>query len=490
MQQEQSTKLALPAKTNCKSNSLFKLNTDKPIPTPTKTDKNQDDEDYDYDIPENNRPVLKSTLNNEQENLSKLDRKSISPTIDSGISTSSLISLNSESLLNNQDQRISDYSSYECEISASKSGKFDFDIKMEKLQVYFDQFDSRLFNLNTEQNKKEKLINFEHFLHDLLSKNLKTLKQDHACFHPDLNTFNKFKTLYRQIKDFYLFYESQIDSFDRVYKWNFDIIDFMDLINKIKHLKTLIDQLKQLVSEKYLFEYQSDTCSFDLASRSQKQLEESEEYQYEYDNNNLGQVEFEQESDYCEIDPEEEERCLRESNSKKLESLVENGSCMTLRRNDEKIRREIRMATSSSSSETTRITLSDQMLLKFYLKHIEENFNDLKSIHDVLQTKLIDLESKQDLAELANKLALNGHKLVFISDTLQRNINNTHLKMSLFECSTGLCESLKLYMIRLKSMDSLACSKQRQLIGDSLQSVYSSADRFKQIVLKYFFNNF
>ena len=93
--------------------------------------------------------------------------------------------------------------------------------------------------------------------------------------------------------------------------------------------------------------------------------------------------------------------------------------------------------------------------------------------------------------DLANKLALNGHKIVFICDTLQRNINNANLKISLFDSSNILCDSLKLYMIRIKSLTTdQMTAKQNKLILDSLDNVFSSADKFKQIVLKYFFNNY
>jgi hypothetical protein len=144
--------------------------------------------------------------------------------------------------------------------------------------------------------------------------------------------------------------------------------------------------------------------------------------------------------------------------------------------------------------------MCDQMLLKFYLKHIEENLNELKQIFEILNQEL-DAKSlmNPEVNEMANKLALNGHKLLFICDTLERNLNNKNLKQTLSESSMGLCEALQLYMIRLKSTtlspvnstkDNTLLIKQNQIMKDSLLSVFSSANNFKHNILKYYFKSF
>ena len=121
---------------------------------------------------------------------------------------------------------------------------------------------------------------------------------------------------------------------------------------------------------------------------------------------------------------------------------------MTLKKNDEKIRREIRLATSHAENESSRITLCDQMLLKFYLKHNEENLSELKLIFEILNEELNSstkgVLNDEELSEMANKLALNGHKLLFICDTLERNLNNRNLKQMLSDASNSLYESLQL----------------------------------------------
>lgn len=230
-------------------------------------------------------------------------------------------------------------------------------------------------------------------------------------------------------------------------------------------------------------------------------VDENDSYAYEYDNNDriYSHIDENEAGDYCDID--EVDAAVEQDEVKEQKEIKVNSSamCLTLKKSDEKIRREIRLATSNAASEASRMTMCDQMLLKFYLKHVEENLEELRFIYEILSTELVANESKienEQANELANKLALNGHKLLFICDTLERNISNKNLKQTLSESSVSLCESLQLYMIRIKSAslhskaDNVVRNKQRQLIKDSLVSVFNSANCFKQNILKYYFKSF
>lgn len=171
------------------------------------------------------------------------------------------------------------------------------------------------------------------------------------------------------------------------------------------------------------------------------------------------------------------------------------------------IRREVRRdedetdPMSSGAGAPIRLTTCDQMLIKFYLKHIEENLNELGAAQRSLLERLASssaASSTSTTIELAHKLAITGHKLVFICDTLQRNINNLNLKQSLFESSNSLCGSLKVYMIRLKAFSSASASCDddqatttlKNLILDAITSVHDCAGHFKSIILKYYFKTF
>ena len=527
-----------------------------------KNENEEEDEDYDYDIPENNKPaldLLKQSSQNQtipQLSIESKDendaRKSTSPTIDSGISTSSLVSLNSDNLVINQS--LSTSSSTDDAKSNTKSLKLEYENCLEKLSTNCSRIKSESTKLADEE-VKENLINLKSNLEEFIAKVLKNLKQDHACFHPDLNVFNKFKTTYRQLKDFYLFYENNLNSLDKVYNWNFDLIlknsknnnfsnEYYEIITKIPYLLTSIEIINKLVKENHVFNYHSETSLSYLAlnkSNDQEQKDSSRnnldehDYSYEYDNNDPvvnqedGSHDYEDyeqiyENDYdYSVNDNHKKEVKNETvvNSEKLAKIIKTETksnatmCMTLKKNEEKIRREIRLAANSTDNEANRINLCDQMLLKFYLKHIEENLSEVKLIYDILIDKLnakyfIFNEANEDSAklnDLAHKLALNGHKLLFICDTLQRNLNNKNLKQSLVESSNELCDSLKLYMIRIKNQNATGASassatstltktnesntiKQNQLISDSLLNVLNSADDFKKIILKYYFKSY
>lgn len=162
------------------------------------------------------------------------------------------------------------------------------------------------------------------------------------------------------------------------------------------------------------------------------------------------------------------------------------------------IKREIKMTLQQQQQpDSQKITMADQMLLKFYLKHIEENLSELNVIYEGLMNKLAHGECvEDDLREeegSGHKLAINGHKLVFICDTLERNLHSSHLKAALDEVSGNLCEALKLYMIRIKTtslQQNAAPAKQRTLIMESLGNVLTSSNKFKQVIVKYYFKSY
>lgn len=188
---------------------------------------------------------------------------------------------------------------------------------------------------------------------------------------------------------------------------------------------------------------------------------------------------------------------INKSNETKPKVLpVSNNNTLTM----SPIKREIKMISTQQQQqqpESQKITMADQMLLKFYLKHIEENLSELNMIYEGLMNKLTHGECvEDDLREeegSGHKLAINGHKLVFICDTLERNLHSSHLKAALDEVSGNLCEALKLYMIRIKTTSlkqSAAPAKQRALIMESLGNVLTSANKFKQVIIKYYFKSY
>ncbi|RNA35473.1 breast cancer anti-estrogen resistance 1 isoform X2 [Brachionus plicatilis] len=451
-------KITLPAKIKTNPKNLsFNTSTGS---SDCSSQKKSDEDDYDYDIPANNRPTSRL--------IKELDesRKSISPTIDSGISTSSLISLNSEHLISlvetasrcSINQRISDYSNYD-EPKTRHDLKLDFDEKIDRichLITNMENFSSNQILIN-DNSKCLKPI-----LSEFINNNLKLIKQEYACFHPDLNTFNNLKKLIDQIEEFNGFIEK---------------MDTEDPKNEIVSFKKNLNELKDLINEEKIFFFDRETSPNQIQHENDANFDSKED-------------QFYNEDDYCEIDELEEEKCmkLKRENLDKLVEKVSNTSalCMTLKRNDEKIKREIKLATSLNECEVSRLNMSDQMLLKFYLKHVEENFSDLKVIYEALREKIHKQMALE--VELANKLALNGHKLIFICDTLQQNLHNEVLKINLYHLSSNMCSSLKNYVIKIKSFDHKVTDVQLQMLQESMKNVYVSAESFNKQILKSFYS--
>jgi hypothetical protein len=105
-----------------------------------------------------------------------------------------------------------------------------------------------------------------------------------------------------------------LTSLDKVYSWNYELIvqqtssnEYFDLVNRISHLGDLMRQLRVLVNESCLFDYNSETTSSSMVTRETEE-EPEEDYQYDYDNNaNTNEPEIPEMSDYCTIDEDEEE---------------------------------------------------------------------------------------------------------------------------------------------------------------------------------------
>ena len=245
-----------------------------------------DDDDYDYDIPENNKPLVADEnpqLSPAKSNQNEA-RKSISPTIDSGISTSSLQSLNTLNKTANQtsqDDSLSTTSSsdsFNSQTSKSKN-QTEYIYRIEQIAnccTRLLRYDGIERGLHAKHERKENLViirenlfELKDFVYQLLVNSLKNIKEEHACFHPNLNVFNRFKGFYRQIKEFYLYFDATMNTLTKVYSWNSELIlhngdeskgrrqtnEFDELMSKIGYLNETVNSMNALIEEASLFDY-------------------------------------------------------------------------------------------------------------------------------------------------------------------------------------------------------------------------------------------
>ncbi len=86
---------------------------------------------------------------------------------------------------------------------------------------------------------------------------LKRVKEEHACFHPSLDVFNRFKALYRQAKEFYLYLEASLNSISRVLQCSEASGEFHEVLAKTGYFGQLLADLQTLVQQSSLFSYHS-----------------------------------------------------------------------------------------------------------------------------------------------------------------------------------------------------------------------------------------
>lgn len=253
---------------NLKSN----LQKFKQLTSSSVTNIENDDDDYDYDIPAN-KPVERRIPLETNQNSNA--RKSVSPTIDSGISTSSLMSINADKMVEINSNRSSmstksiDKPSDDSTSSTSSGDENSHSVSHEtEFNFRIDQFNEACAKLSSQIDlkiSKETLFSLKDLIYEFLINCMKRIKEENACFHPNLNVFNEFKTYYRHLKEFYLYIETTLKTITNVYQWNEEIIknnkeqnEFNELIDKIEYFKVLIKELDEFVEQSNLLSYHSE----------------------------------------------------------------------------------------------------------------------------------------------------------------------------------------------------------------------------------------
>ncbi len=231
--------------------------------------KNEDDDDYDYDIPAN-RPVINETesiiedgQSSDQEKESQvilqIDQTSTqsnvtleetkTSTIDNVDSHMSRLSLS----LKSDDSGTSTSSNDTSITSATDNLALDFSLRTNQLCIICS--DIKIFKSDITSSR-QKLCQLKELIYAFLVHSLKRVKEEHACFHPDLHTFNNFKTLYRQMKEFYLYLDSSYGKITKVQEILAES-ELTDVLSKISYFEQLISDLQTLVQNSNIFNYHS-----------------------------------------------------------------------------------------------------------------------------------------------------------------------------------------------------------------------------------------
>jgi hypothetical protein len=456
------------------------------------TDQNDEqtqEDDYEYDVPENNKPLglTNSLLKQQQQQPVKTSysnneltkpssnspntsltspsiqkaRKSNSPTIDSGISSSSLMSLNDLlPNLNNISTELAQPPPPPLPTSKIPSNEINqIETRLNKIIKTIRETCKILFQIQEysgwrERNNLEKKllqikISFFEIKNLLNEFNELILILKNGYLQKNNNNKSSYNELCMKLNDFIQKFNSNINILNTL-KWDINI-----LASNNRNRNNLNDELDEnLLRLNYLIEL----------------IQVINDFNYQYNIFNSKKYELPKlkhdSNDYSDVDNDDDD------------DIYENDDDEWLKPSEIKVPKEEQQHSSN---------FSDQMLIKFYSKHIDDNFNDIKSFHAIIKKKLSSCNDDDDelVMDLTNKLALSGHKLVFICDTLNRNLINFSLKSSLNCLSNNLCDCLKLYVIRIKTFYSNNDSKSNLLIIDSLGQVFNCALQLKQLIIKY-----
>ena len=447
---------------------------------------------YEYDVPENNKPLLfkqqhqvttslsnnelKISIPNNNEKINETNeskkhvstsfspkststtRKSNSPTIDSGISSSSLISLNE--LLNTNS--IIQEPLLKLKIPSNDNIN-QIETRFIKIIKNLRETCKSLFEIQQYSTKWRERSNLEKNLLKIKTSffDIKTLLNE---FHDlcmiiksskslNYNLTNKenFTELCSKLYEFQQKFNSNINILNSL-KWDINI-----LASNNKNRNNMNDELDEnFLRLNYLIEL----------------IQVFNDFNYRYNvfnsSNNLPKLNqpTKIENDYSDaIDDDSEDDIYENDDDEWLKPLSQ-----------------------ENPPKENSTNFSDQMLIKFYSKHIDDNFNDINQLHESITSSLTKNDQESSIMmDLTNKLALSGHKLVFICDTLNKNLTNNSLKSSLHSLSNNLCDCLKLYVIRIKACyDGINSNeKSNSLIVDSLTQVFNCSLQLKQLIIKY-----
>jgi hypothetical protein len=459
-------------------------------------DKKEEEEEYEYDVPENNKPLnnnslllkqqvttslsnneLKISITNSKEKINEPNetkkhvstsfsptktatttRKSNSPTIDSGISSSSLISLNELLNTNSIQEQL------KLKIPSNENLN-QIETRFLKLIKNLRETCKSLFEIQQKYSTKWRE-------HNNLEKNLLRIKANFLDIKTFLNDFydlcmivkNKSLNNNSTNKENYSELCSKLYEFQQKFNSNINILntlkwDINILASNNKNRNNMNDELDEnFLRLNYLIEL----------------VQVFNDFNYQYNvfsaSNNLPKLNQQTiENDYSDAaidDGDSEDDIYENDDDEWLKPSQEN-----------QVKEELKTSTN----------FSDQMLIKFYSKHIDDNFNDIKQLHEIINNSLTKNDQESIMMDLTNKLALSGHKLVFICDTLNKNLTNNPLKNSLNTLSNNLCDCLKLYVIRMKACYNSINSndKSNLLIVDSLTQVFDCSFQLKQLIIKY-----
>ena len=137
-----------------------------------------------------------------------------------------------------------------------------------------------------------------------------------------------------------------------------------------------------------------------------------------------------------------------------------------------------------NGGDRIHLSSNDKQILGFYSSQITPLHVVLGNAIETFFQSVDDNDGPKHFIAHSKIVVLSGHKLVYIGDTLHRNIHNTVLKSRIAHCANGLCDSLKHVVTSTKraALQYPAVATLQQMV-DTVVQVSHAAHQLKRVIV-------
>ena len=138
----------------------------------------------------------------------------------------------------------------------------------------------------------------------------------------------------------------------------------------------------------------------------------------------------------------------------------------------------------SQNGERVFLSSNDQKILNFYSTQITSLHVVLGNAIETFFQSVDNNDGPKHFIAHSKIVVLSGHKLVYIGDTLHRNIFDAVLKSRIAHCANGLCDSLKHVVTSTKraALQYPAVATLQQMV-DTVVQVSHAAHQLKRVIM-------
>ena len=169
----------------------------------------------------------------------------------------------------------------------------------------------------------------------------------------------------------------------------------------------------------------------------------------------------------------------------RLEKLQQKGIASTPEKNGDKINTDSSNYIAPSKLPHIRLEENDKQILAFYAPQVENHSGVLINAIDAFFQSIEYNQPPKNFIAHSKFVVLAAHKMVYIADTLHRNITNEEVRNKIMACANYLCDNLKTTVTSTKNAALQYPSVQAvQDMVDKVVDVSHTANELKLVILQ------